>query len=638
MNIRSCPNVSLGDYQRRQVGSYQQRSGNQQQQNQHRGFQNNQSSSQHQSRFSSRFGNRSQDSFAGEDDDAVIEDPDNLWATPSADAVGSGDFGSFDENGIFRVAGGEDFTMPALRPEEFGFPARASKPVEPAAPASVNASSFFFSSNPVPKVEEPAPAPIPSAIPHITPETQWLYRDPSGHIQGPFSSVRMLDWYNGNYFPESLPLRREQDPFFEPLSSWKIKCGGQVPFSAYSQPKKPEPAPVAPAISPRVSFASTRPAPVDDWFAPKEVPVAQQPAAKPAGPRSVALESLFGSGAASAVSGSISSQASNVTPITAASIEKPGSPEVVMPSTSAWKKPAAAPSISFGNIESEMAQMALESKAKSAEKPAEKAEPAASWGSTGGMKKISLTEILKEKPKVEEAPSVNAPVDVAPLRPQPIVAVPQSAGWAKISTSPVQPLSAIQAEEARREAERRKSSSASGSSSKSFADLVRSATVSDGNILVTASHSPAPSPAPVAPVVRKTDAPRPFKIPEAPVTTAPVAAKPSKPSSVPSVAEWCQNSLVKTPLAKVIDPLTCTTLLLDLPNPAAILNFSLDTLQPLLSSSKESFDLAGFAAELATRKFGREAADKINWSRLATSTQATSSSDFSFETVKNKRK
>ena len=576
-----------------------------------------------------------------EEEDDVIEDPDNLWATPSADAVGSGDFGSFDENGIFRAAGAAgDFTMPPLRPEEFGFPARASKPVEPAPVETPSTASFFFSS----PVNRAAPEPAhsapqqPSAIPHITPDTQWLYRDPSGHIQGPFSSVRMLEWYNGNYFPESLPLRREQDHFFEPLSMWKVKCSGQIPFAAYTQ-KKPEPPPSAP-ISPRVTFvsassasaASTSQVPaqtqsisVDDWFTPKQsvaaAPLPKQPTQQSA-PRSVALESLFGSSQAPVVP------------------EKPGSPEVLMPGGAAWKKQAA-PAAKFGSIESEMAQMALAEKSKAASaapQPTTSSAPAQkpiseskSWGSeSSSMKKISLADILKEAP-----PAVAVIEQPEPVAPQPLS--PSQVGWAKLASSPVQPLSAIQAEEANREAERRQSAPSSASGSKSFADLVRSAGVAGGSIVVTASHSPVPvttrksvsaevKPEPVAIAVQPKAAP------------APAVSKPATTSTKGAdVSEWCQSSLASTPLAKLIDPLTCTTLLLDLPNPAAILNFALETLQPMLASSKASFDLAGFAAELATRKFGKDASEKVNWSRL-TSATTPAGSDFSFETVKRKKK
>ncbi len=604
-NQRRNNQLAPGNYQQRPAQprrNYQQQQGQQGQQQQQG------------SRFGGRFERNHRSQVAMNEEDESIEDPDNLWATPSSDAVGSGDFGSFDENGIFRAAGAaSDFSMPPLRPEEFGFPARASKPVEQQPAETSGAASFFFSS----PVGRAAPEPVQAApqstaaIPQITSDTQWLYRDPSGHIQGPFSSVRMLEWYNGNYFPESLPLRREQDPFFEPLSMWKVKCAGQVPFAAYTQ-KKPEP----PPVSPRVTFAATSASSsqpqthsvsVDDWFTPKQ-PVVAPVANKPVQPRSVALESLFGNPVAP---------------------EKPASPDVMMPSASAWKKPQQAATTSivqFGSIESEMAQMALAEKSQTAA-PIQKPEPAEtskSWGDSSGMKKIFLSDILKETP----APAPIGQVEsFAVAQPEPISA--SQAGWAKLAASPVPPLSAIQAEEANHESEPRQSAP---SGSKSFADLVRSAGVASGNLVVTASQSPVPA-RKSATAVEQIESVIPVKPIISKPAIAPIATTGAAVSS--KVSEWCQNSLANTPLAKLIDPVTCSTLLLDLPSPASILNFSLETLQPLLASSKASFDLAGFAAELATRKFGKEASEKINWNRLA-STPA--GSDFSFETVKRKKK
>lgn len=87
-----------------------------------------------------------------------------------------------------------------------------------------------------------AVSPVATSPPVITPETRWFYRDPSGAVQGPFGNQKMLDWYTRQYFPESLPLRRETDLAFETLTQWKIKCGGQPPFAlAVLQQKQPEP-------------------------------------------------------------------------------------------------------------------------------------------------------------------------------------------------------------------------------------------------------------------------------------------------------------------------------------------------------------------------------------------------------------
>lgn len=571
------------------------------------------------------------------EEDDVIEDPDNLWATPTTDTFGSSDFGTFDENGMFRAGGSVSSGAKASELEDFaafeGFvqtrPHHIIPPMpEPAKPAAAV-----------------APSSPPVAIPHITPETQWLYRDPSGQIQGPFPSHRMMEWYNGKYFPENLPLRREQDPFFEPLSTWKSKCAGQVPFVAYTKPTEP-------VVKPQVNLRPTTSVSVSQWFSAASEPAATSVSFKPQvsepavsvkpqvvsepTTRSVPIESLFSLQPAAAV------------------VEKPPSPpEVMMPS---WKK-LDKPSITtkFGQLELEEKKPAeVESikivqaePVKLVEADLFKTEPAAnlaasisassSWSnSSGSLKKISLSEILKtEEP-------VTSSVPVAPAKP--VQSVNNAAGWAKLSASPVQSLSSIQAEEAARQrASSVSASSAAAASSKSFADLVRSAgVITSGNIIVSPSVSDrvpleatsikpivSSSPATVnAP--QKTVAPVPTVSPASTSSTStPVVPANNK----PSLEEWCLSTLRQSgQLAKSIDPQTCTILLMDLPNPAALLTFALETLKPLDSN----FDLATFIQEVSLRKFGQKATEKVQWSKLKSVPQTKKQED-SFEVVKRKK-
>lgn len=575
-------------------------------------------------------------------DDDVIEDPDNLWATPSADAVGSSDFGSFDANGMFRTGGAssildgglEDFASSAAAFEGFmqtrpHHAATEKPPVPAAAPVVIS-----------------APVSPTVAIPHITPDTQWVYRDPSGQIQGPFPSHRMLEWYNGKYFPENLPLRRDQDAFFEPLSTWKTKCAGQIPFAAYSKaPEPPKPvAPVAPVVSEQ---RRTEPVSVSQWFTepvkaepvvtkstvseatPSSSPSVNVPVATPQ-TRSVPLESLFGN-------------VSTKTEPVASAIEKPASPEVMMPG---WKK-LEKPSISakFGQMNLSESVPAAEPASAPAVKPApvpeftEIPKPAlatsASWSSASSnsaLKKISLSEIMKssEEPNIILETPQPAPVPAIPVS-------SASAGWAKISASPVQSLSTIQAEEA--SARQRSASTSTGSSSsnasKSFADLVRSAgVITSGDIVVSPTVTDR---TPLA--LKPTVVPATPAKPVAPATAAPVSVAKTTSASVPaasvSIEDWCLSSLKQSSLSKSIDPQTCTFLLLDLPNPAALFTFSLETLKPL-ESGNGPFDLAAFVQELSTKKFGAKATEKVQWSKLKSSPQVKKQEE-SFEVVKRKK-
>ncbi|KAF9573377.1 hypothetical protein EC968_008647 [Mortierella alpina] len=61
--------------------------------------------------------------------------------------------------------------------------------------------------------------------------SKWLYRDPSGSVQGPFQSVEMHEWYKGGFFSMDLLVKREQDVNFEPLGSLIRRLGNdEKPF------------------------------------------------------------------------------------------------------------------------------------------------------------------------------------------------------------------------------------------------------------------------------------------------------------------------------------------------------------------------------------------------------------------------
>lgn len=73
----------------------------------------------------------------------------------------------------------------------------------------------------------------------ITPEnTNWYYTDPAGLQQGPFLGTQMQGWFTGNYFSDSLPLRRETETEYRTLSVIKEETGDAVkPFLARSRPQ-----------------------------------------------------------------------------------------------------------------------------------------------------------------------------------------------------------------------------------------------------------------------------------------------------------------------------------------------------------------------------------------------------------------
>ncbi|KAI8817426.1 uncharacterized protein EV422DRAFT_570773 [Fimicolochytrium jonesii] len=61
---------------------------------------------------------------------------------------------------------------------------------------------------------------------------KWQYKDPSGTVQGPFSSQQMQDWYRSNYFNEDLPIKHVDDLTYQPLGLLLLKFGHDQPFVA----------------------------------------------------------------------------------------------------------------------------------------------------------------------------------------------------------------------------------------------------------------------------------------------------------------------------------------------------------------------------------------------------------------------
>lgn len=62
------------------------------------------------------------------------------------------------------------------------------------------------------------------------PNHEWMYRDPEGKMQGPFSATEMAGWYRAGYFDKNLYVRRVSDSRFATLGDLVRLCGNAVPF------------------------------------------------------------------------------------------------------------------------------------------------------------------------------------------------------------------------------------------------------------------------------------------------------------------------------------------------------------------------------------------------------------------------
>lgn len=58
---------------------------------------------------------------------------------------------------------------------------------------------------------------------------QWLYEDPQGKIQGPFTATEMTEWYRAGYFDENLMVRQVFEARYSALGEL-VKQRGSLPF------------------------------------------------------------------------------------------------------------------------------------------------------------------------------------------------------------------------------------------------------------------------------------------------------------------------------------------------------------------------------------------------------------------------
>jgi PERQ amino acid-rich with GYF domain-containing protein len=78
---------------------------------------------------------------------------------------------------------------------------------------------------------------------------RWIYRDPQGNIQGPWTGLEMHDWFKAGFFSPDLQIKKLEDPEFEPLAQLVRRIGNsREPFLVpqIGIPHGPEPSGGAP--------------------------------------------------------------------------------------------------------------------------------------------------------------------------------------------------------------------------------------------------------------------------------------------------------------------------------------------------------------------------------------------------------
>ena len=106
-----------------------------------------------------------------------------------------------------------------------GFPEQSSQPGLPSAAAAL-AAAF----DAPPNLGGDAGQNLPRMM--VMPDRmRWVYLDPQGQIQGPFTGLEMNDWYKAHFFTPDLRVKKVEDTEFEPLGQLIRRIGNsREPF------------------------------------------------------------------------------------------------------------------------------------------------------------------------------------------------------------------------------------------------------------------------------------------------------------------------------------------------------------------------------------------------------------------------
>jgi len=106
---------------------------------------------------------------------------------------------------------------------------------------------------------------------------RWIYRDPQGNTQGPWSGLEMHDWYKAGFFSPELQVKKLEDNDYEPLAQLIRRIGNSrepflvpqigIPHGSSTQPPSATPAVGAQTVSsPSIAQSSSAQPPFASSF------------------------------------------------------------------------------------------------------------------------------------------------------------------------------------------------------------------------------------------------------------------------------------------------------------------------------------------------------------------------------------
>ena len=119
-------------------------------------------------------------------------------------------------------------TMSQFFPSSVQQPTPTQQPSTQSSSKQYSKSTGLFEHPVVPSQPTlPPPPPQTTRVMNMADKLKWVYKDPHGNVQGPFTGLEMHEWYRGGYFHPTLEVKREDDKQFEPLQTLVKKIGNQ---------------------------------------------------------------------------------------------------------------------------------------------------------------------------------------------------------------------------------------------------------------------------------------------------------------------------------------------------------------------------------------------------------------------------
>ncbi|KAK8042974.1 kinesin-like protein [Apiospora phragmitis] len=182
------------------------------------------------SKLGSLFPPAMQSQMQAHDNESLSDSVPDLRQVNPLGAIGRNAFGDHSRETESPVRAGRGFLADVLNAEASRTPA-TSEPLQSGV-AATQSQGFPQNSGTPFSGAQPSEPPSAQARTMVMPDRmRWVYLDPQGQQQGPFTGLEMNDWYKANFFTPDLRVKKVEDPEFEPLGQLIRRIGNsREPF------------------------------------------------------------------------------------------------------------------------------------------------------------------------------------------------------------------------------------------------------------------------------------------------------------------------------------------------------------------------------------------------------------------------